>query len=133
VSEPGRVQKKIVLDYLTGEGRKAIQSFVPRYMAFPVGRYEPCKTLDIATTSDAIKDLFTWAWRKRFGRGGSLCARVCESASRKRVNRTQSKFGSMASPATRSIASLRCSACAATDGDCLWEARSRCSPAPKPR
>jgi hypothetical protein len=32
---------------------------VPRYMALPVGHYDPGKTLDIATNSDAIKDLFT--------------------------------------------------------------------------
>lgn len=59
VSETGKVQKKIIRDCLTGEGRERVQGFVPRYMAFPVGHYDPNKTLEIATASDAIKSLFT--------------------------------------------------------------------------
>lgn len=59
VSEPGKVQKKIIHDCLTGEGRAQIEGFVPRYMAFPIGHYDPNKTLEIAIISDAIKNLFT--------------------------------------------------------------------------
>jgi ParB family chromosome partitioning protein len=59
VSETGKVQKTIIRDCLTGEGRERVEGFVLRYMAFPVGQYDPNKTLDTAMTSDAIKSLFT--------------------------------------------------------------------------
>jgi len=59
VSETGKVQKKIIHDCLTGEGRETVKGFVPRYMAFPAGHYDPSKMLEIATASDAIKALFT--------------------------------------------------------------------------
>ncbi|WP_035686295.1 ParB/RepB/Spo0J family partition protein [Bradyrhizobium sp. Cp5.3] len=59
VSEPGKVQKKIIRDCLNGEGRLRVDGYVPRYMAFPIGHYDQSKTLEIATTSDAIKALFT--------------------------------------------------------------------------
>ena len=59
VSETGKVQKKIIHDCLAGEGRERVEGFVPRYMAFPVGHYDPNKTLEIATASDTIKALFT--------------------------------------------------------------------------
>jgi hypothetical protein len=32
---------------------------LPRYMAFPIGSYDPNKTLQIATGWEAIKPLFT--------------------------------------------------------------------------
>ena len=53
------MQKKIVHDCLTGEGRERTDGWVPRYMAFPVGHYDPNKTLQIATDWEAIKPLFT--------------------------------------------------------------------------
>ena len=59
VSETAKVQKKIVHDCLTGEGRERTDDWVPRYMAFPVGHYDPNKTLQIATDWEAIKPLFT--------------------------------------------------------------------------
>jgi ParB family transcriptional regulator, chromosome partitioning protein len=59
LSETGKVQKKVVRDCLTGEGREQVQGYVPRYMAFPVGHYDPGKTLELAAVSDAIKSLFT--------------------------------------------------------------------------
>lgn len=59
VSEPGRVQKKIIQDCLNGEGRERVRGFVPRYMAFPIGHYDPNKTLEIARASEAINALFT--------------------------------------------------------------------------
>jgi ParB family transcriptional regulator, chromosome partitioning protein len=49
VSETAKVQKKIVRDYLTGEGRERVEGFLPRYMAFPIGSYDPQKTLQIAS------------------------------------------------------------------------------------
>jgi ParB family transcriptional regulator, chromosome partitioning protein len=58
VSEPGRVQK-IIEDCLSGEGRERIGAFVPRYMAFPLRKYDPTKTLEIARTSETINALFT--------------------------------------------------------------------------
>jgi ParB family chromosome partitioning protein len=59
VSETAKVQKKIVRDYLKGEGRERVEGFLPRYMAFPIGSYDPNKTLQIATGWEAIKPLFT--------------------------------------------------------------------------
>jgi ParB family transcriptional regulator, chromosome partitioning protein len=59
VSEPGKVQKKIIQDYRDGEGRERIGAFVPRYMAFPLRKYDPTKTLEIARTSETINALFT--------------------------------------------------------------------------
>jgi len=41
---------------MTGEGRERTDGWVPRYMAFLVGHYDPNKTLQIATP---IKPLFT--------------------------------------------------------------------------
>ncbi|SFM50100.1 chromosome partitioning protein, ParB family [Bradyrhizobium sp. Rc3b] len=59
VSEPGKVQKKIIHDCLNGEGRERADGFVPRYMSFPIGHYDPNKTLEIARASESINDLFT--------------------------------------------------------------------------
>jgi ParB family chromosome partitioning protein len=59
VSETAKVQRKIVRDCLTGEGRERTDGFVPRYMAFPAGHYDPNKTLQIATDWEVIKPLFT--------------------------------------------------------------------------
>jgi ParB family transcriptional regulator, chromosome partitioning protein len=59
VSETGKAQKKIIHDSLIGDGREQVQGFVPRYMAFPIGHYDPNKVLEIASASDDIKALFT--------------------------------------------------------------------------
>ena len=59
VSETAKVQKKIVYDCLTGEGHERTEGWVPLYMAFPVGNYDPNKTLQIATDWEVIKPLFT--------------------------------------------------------------------------
>lgn len=59
VSEPGKVQKKIIHDCLNGEGRERADGFVPRYMTFPIGHYGPNKTLEIARASEGINALFT--------------------------------------------------------------------------
>lgn len=59
VSETAKVQRKIVHDCLTGEGRERREGWVPRYMAFPVGHYDPNKTLQIAMDWEAAKPLFT--------------------------------------------------------------------------
>ncbi|CAN7220307.1 ParB/RepB/Spo0J family partition protein [Bradyrhizobium sp. LjRoot220] len=59
VSETAKVQRKIVHDCLTGEGRERTEGWVPRYMAFPPRHYDPNKTLQIATDWEAIKPLFT--------------------------------------------------------------------------
>ena len=59
VSETAKVQKKIVHDCLKGEGRERVEGFLPRYMAFPIGSYDPNKTLQLATGWEAIKPLFT--------------------------------------------------------------------------
>lgn len=61
VSETTKVQKKIIRDCLTGEGRERIAGWVPRYLAFPVAGYGPEKTLKIAPDWEEIKDLFTHA------------------------------------------------------------------------
>ncbi|MBR0828558.1 ParB/RepB/Spo0J family partition protein [Bradyrhizobium manausense] len=58
VSEAGKVQKKIIHDCLNGEGREHIERFVPRYMTFPIGHYDPNKTLEIARASEEINGLF---------------------------------------------------------------------------
>ncbi|MBB4263541.1 MULTISPECIES: hypothetical protein [unclassified Bradyrhizobium] len=59
LSEPGKVQKKIIHDCLNGEGRQRTERFVPRYMTFPIGHYDPNKTLEIARASESINALFT--------------------------------------------------------------------------
>lgn len=59
VSETGKVQKKIIHDYLAGEGREHVAGFIPRYMAFPPRHYDANKTLEIARASEAINRLFT--------------------------------------------------------------------------
>jgi ParB family chromosome partitioning protein len=59
VSETAKVQRKIVHDCLTGEGRERTDGWVPRYMAFPPRHYDPNKTLQIATDWEGIKPLFT--------------------------------------------------------------------------
>lgn len=55
VSERGKVQKKIISDCLKGEGRLRVDGFVPRYMAFPVGHYDPPKTLKIARPQTPLR------------------------------------------------------------------------------
>ncbi len=59
VTEPARVQKTILRDCLTGEGRARNEHWVPRYMAFPVGQYDPEKALQIAANWEIVKGLFT--------------------------------------------------------------------------
>ncbi|WP_316233365.1 hypothetical protein [Bradyrhizobium sp. SZCCHNPS2010] len=59
VSESGKVQKKIIQDCLNGEGRERTDGFVPRYMTFPIGHYDPNKTLEIARACEGINALFT--------------------------------------------------------------------------
>jgi ParB family chromosome partitioning protein len=59
VSETAKVQKKILHDCLTGQGRPRTEGWVPRYMAFPPGHYDPNKTLQIATDWEIVKPLFT--------------------------------------------------------------------------
>jgi ParB family chromosome partitioning protein len=59
VSEMAKAQKKIVRDCLKGEGRARVEGFLPRYMAFPIGSYDPNKTLQIAASWEAVKPLFT--------------------------------------------------------------------------
>jgi ParB family chromosome partitioning protein len=59
VSETAKVQRKIVHDCLTGEGRERTEGWVPRYMAFPPRHYDPNKTLQIAADWEAVKPLFT--------------------------------------------------------------------------
>ncbi|UPT93184.1 hypothetical protein J4G48_0027700 [Bradyrhizobium barranii subsp. apii] len=41
VSEPARVQNKIIHDCLEGEDRVEVEGFVPRYMRFPIGQCDP--------------------------------------------------------------------------------------------
>jgi ParB family transcriptional regulator, chromosome partitioning protein len=59
LTETAKVQKQIVQDCLQGEGRARVESWVPRYMAFPVATYDPNKTLQIAAQWDGVKALFT--------------------------------------------------------------------------
>jgi ParB family chromosome partitioning protein len=59
LSETAKIQKKIIQDCLTGEGRDKVEGWVPRYMAFPPGHYDPNKTLQMAADWEAIKPLFT--------------------------------------------------------------------------
>ncbi|WP_084805257.1 ParB/RepB/Spo0J family partition protein [Bradyrhizobium sp. NAS80.1] len=59
VAETGKVQKKIIRDCLNGEGRERVEGFVPRYMAFPPGHYDPNKAFEIARTAEAVNALFT--------------------------------------------------------------------------
>ncbi len=59
ITEAAKVQKKIVHDCLKGEGRERVEGWVPRYMAFPIGSYDPNKTLQIASGWEAVKPLFT--------------------------------------------------------------------------
>ncbi|MBR0828554.1 hypothetical protein JQ596_23750 [Bradyrhizobium manausense] len=41
------------------EGRERIERFVPRHMTFPIGHYDPNKTLEIARAPENINGLFT--------------------------------------------------------------------------
>lgn len=59
VFETSKVQKQIIRDCLSGEGRQRVEDFVPRYMACPIGHYAPEKTLEIARATRAINALFT--------------------------------------------------------------------------
>lgn len=59
LSETGKVQKKIIRDCLNGEGRERVEGFVPRYMAFPPGHYNPNKAFEMAQTAAAVNALFT--------------------------------------------------------------------------
>lgn len=59
VSEPGKAQKQIIRDCLNGEGRERIEGFVPRYMSFPIGHYDPNKALETGRLSASISALFT--------------------------------------------------------------------------
>lgn len=59
LSETAKVQRKIVHDCLTGEGRPRSEGWVPRYMTFPAGHYDPDKTLQNAALWENIKPLFT--------------------------------------------------------------------------
>lgn len=59
VSETAKVQKKIIMDYLKGEGRDKVEGFVPRYLAFPIASYDPAKTMQIASDWEIVKALFT--------------------------------------------------------------------------
>jgi ParB family chromosome partitioning protein len=59
LTETAKVQKEIVQDCLQGEGRERVERWVPRYMAFPVGQYDPNKTLQIAAQWEIVKALFT--------------------------------------------------------------------------
>ncbi|MBR1177122.1 ParB/RepB/Spo0J family partition protein [Bradyrhizobium sp. KB893862 SZCCT0404] len=60
VSEPGKVQKRIIRDCLNGEGRERVEgAFVPRYMAFPIGHYDGEKSLSLASACEIVNPLFT--------------------------------------------------------------------------
>lgn len=59
LSEPVKVQKKIIHDCLNGVGRDRIEGWVPRYMAFPATGYDATKTLLTAPDWEAVKGLFT--------------------------------------------------------------------------
>lgn len=59
ITERAKVQKKIVRDHLEGEGRERIEGWVPRYMAFPAGGYDPDKTTQNASNWETVKALFT--------------------------------------------------------------------------
>jgi ParB family chromosome partitioning protein len=59
LTETAKMQKQIVQDCLQGEGRARVEGWVPRYMAFPVAKYDPSKTLQIAVQWEAVKALFT--------------------------------------------------------------------------
>lgn len=39
VSATAKVQKKIIGDFLTGDGRKKVEGWLPKYMAFPFSAY----------------------------------------------------------------------------------------------
>src|SRR4051794_8806999 len=87
-------------------------------------------TRAVATDRAAVKPLFTGEWRKRFGRGGLVCARIRETPSRKRVNSSSSNLPRWA--LCDSVYSfLELSACAASDGGHQWEG-SRHSPIRQP-
>ncbi len=59
VSETAKLQKKILHDCLNGQGRERIDGWVPRYMAFPPQSYDANKTVQIASSGEAVKPLFT--------------------------------------------------------------------------
>jgi ParB family chromosome partitioning protein len=59
ITETAKIQRKILRDFLTGEGRERVEGFLPRYMAFPIEGYDPGKTLQIAAGWEEIKVLFT--------------------------------------------------------------------------
>jgi ParB family chromosome partitioning protein len=58
VSETAKVQKKVIRDCLTGEGREKVTGWVPGYMAFPIRTYTPDSGMDIAVEWKAVAPLF---------------------------------------------------------------------------
>jgi ParB family transcriptional regulator, chromosome partitioning protein len=59
ITETARLQKGVMHDCLTGNGRLRVEGWIPRYMRFPIEPYDPNKTLQIAAQWQAVKPLFT--------------------------------------------------------------------------
>lgn len=55
VASTAKVQKKIVMDCLSGEGREKVEGWLPRYMAFPSEGYTP-RFVSLAPAEDADED-----------------------------------------------------------------------------
>ncbi len=58
VSATAKVQKQIINDFVTGNGRKKAQNWLPHYMAFPFKAYTKAGAGDLSTAADQAK-LFT--------------------------------------------------------------------------
>jgi ParB family chromosome partitioning protein len=55
VASTAKVQKKIVMDCLSGEGREKVEGWLPRYMAFPSAGYTQ-RFVSLAPADDADED-----------------------------------------------------------------------------
>ena len=57
VAAPGKTQKKIIRDFLAGEGRKKVEGWLPRHMGFPFGPHTKSGGVRLSDSTDRIKSL----------------------------------------------------------------------------
>ena len=59
ISSTAKVQKKIIGDYLTGEGRKKVKDWQPYYMEFPFKSYTKGGSGKLTDNADHAQQLMT--------------------------------------------------------------------------
>ena len=55
VSATAKVQKQIIADFVTGNGRKKAQNWLPHYMAFPFKAYSKAGAGDLSVSANQAK------------------------------------------------------------------------------